>query len=182
MVASVFLRIRILIAAALLLATVAAKRNTASAQSIADADTQKTETSDLVIHQNVRRVVVDVVVSDSSGKPVAGLNARDFSVTEDGKSQRVRSFDVHDFDSSADSLPKRPASLPTNTFVNLPSGPERSAGGARAVAEVRPQQAARYPFRSLRSERRLLSAPGLYRGPEPTRRRSRSEEFSTSSA
>jgi len=125
MVASVFFRIRVLIAATLVLATVGAKRNTASAQSIAEADAQKTETSDLVIHQNVRRVVVDVVVSDSSGKPVDGLNASDFSVAEDGKSQRIRSFDVHDFDSSADSLPKRPASLPTNTFVNLPSGPER---------------------------------------------------------
>jgi VWFA-related protein len=125
MVASVFFRIRILTAGTLLLATVAAKRDTASAQSIADADAQKTETSDLVIHENVRRVVVDVVVSDSNGKPVAGLNASDFSVAEDGKSQRIRSFDVHDFDSSVDALPKRPAFLPTNTFVNLPSAPER---------------------------------------------------------
>ena len=119
MVASVLLRIRILIAAALLLPAVAATRNAASTQSTADTDAQKTETSDLVIRQNVRRVVVDVVVSDSSGKPVSGLNARDFSVNEDGKSQRIRSFDVHDFDSTADSLPKRPTSLPTNTFVNL---------------------------------------------------------------
>jgi VWFA-related protein len=125
MVASVLLRIRILIAAALLLPAVAATRNAASTQSTADTDAQKTETTDLVIRQNVRRVVVDVVVSDSSGKPVSGLNARDFSVTEDGKSQRIRSFDVHDFDSTADSLPKRPTSLPTNTFVNLPASPER---------------------------------------------------------
>lgn len=125
MVASVILRTRILMMAMLLSATVAGETSTASAQSTVDADSQKAETSDLVIHQNVRRVVVDVVVSDSSGKPVSGLRARDFSVAEDGKSQRIRSFDVHDFDSIADSLPKRPSSLPTNTFVNLPSGPER---------------------------------------------------------
>jgi VWFA-related protein len=125
MVASVFLRIRILMAATLLLATTTARKNQALAQSSAESDSPKAETSDLVIHQNVRRVVVDVVVSDSSGKPVSGLSARDFSVAEDGKSQRIRSFDVHDFDSTAGSLPKRPTSLPTNTFVNLPSSPER---------------------------------------------------------
>jgi len=109
----------------LLLATTTARKNQALAQSSAESDSPKAETSDLVIHQNVRRVVVDVVVSDSSGKPVSGLSARDFSVAEDGKSQRIRSFDVHDFDSTAGSLPKRPTSLPTNTFVNLPSSPER---------------------------------------------------------
>src|SRR5258708_38086972 len=100
MVASVLLRIRILMAAMLLLATLVAKRNTAAAQSIADADPQKTGTSDLVIRQNVRRVVVDVVVSDSNGKPLPGRNAKHFSVSEDGKSQRFRSFEVHDFDST----------------------------------------------------------------------------------
>ncbi len=124
MVASVLLRIRIPIAATLLLTILAAKGNMASAQS-SDSDSQKAEAGDLVIHQNVRRVVVDVVVSDSTGKPVPGLNASDFSVAEDGKSQRIRSFDVHDFDSIADSLPKHPTSLPKNTFVNVPSGPER---------------------------------------------------------
>jgi len=78
-----------------------------------------------VIHQNVRRVVVDVVVSDANGKPVSGLTASDFSIAEDGKPQQVRAFDVHDFDSISDSLPKHPSILPTNTFVNVPTGPER---------------------------------------------------------
>ncbi len=87
--------------------------------------TGQQDTSDVVIHQNVRRVVVDVVVSDSAGKPVSGLTAADFSVSEDGRAQRIRSFDVHDFDLVSDSLPKPPSSLPTNTFVNVPSGPER---------------------------------------------------------
>lgn len=85
----------------------------------------KVEAGDLVIRQNVRRVVVDVVVSDSMGNPVRGLTASDFAIAEDGKAQRIHNFDVHDFDSISGSLPKPPASLPKNTFVNVPSGPER---------------------------------------------------------
>jgi len=78
-----------------------------------------------VFKSNVRRVVVDVVVSDSLGRPVSGLTADDFSVAEDGKRQPIRAFDVHDFEPVSDSLPALPASMPTNTFVNVPAGPER---------------------------------------------------------
>jgi VWFA-related protein len=141
MVSSVVLPTRVLVAAALFLATVGGQRDTASAQTAeradsrkADAsgliiqgspDSQRADTSGLIFHQSVRRVVVDVVVSDSKGKPVSGLTADDFSITEDGKAQHVRSFDIHDFDSISDSLPPFPTSLPTNTFVNVPAGPER---------------------------------------------------------
>jgi VWFA-related protein len=145
MLASVLLRTRLLLTAALLVGTVGAQRNVASSssssqsastqassslqasssQTSASPDAQHTEPGGLVIRQSVRRVIVDVVVSDSNGKPVSGLTADDFSIAEDGKPQRVHSFDVHDFDLISDSLPKRPASLPPNTFVNVPSGPER---------------------------------------------------------
>jgi VWFA-related protein len=77
-----------------------------------------------VLKTSVRRVVIDVVVSDSGGKPVPNLSANEFAITEDGKPQRILSFDVHDFDSVSENLPKLPP-LPPNTFVNLPSGPER---------------------------------------------------------
>jgi VWFA-related protein len=131
MLASVLLRTRLLLAAALLVGAVGAQRNVASSpqspssQTPASPNAQRKEPSGLVIHQSVRRVIVDVVVSDSNGKPVSGLTADDFSIAEDGRTQRVRSFDVHDFDVISDSLPKRPAFLPPNTFVNVPSGPER---------------------------------------------------------
>lgn len=125
MLASASLRTRLLLAAALLGGTVGAKRNAIASQTPANPHTQQPEGGGLVIHQSVRRVIVDVVVSDANGKPVSGLTADDFSIAEDGKSQRIRSFDVHDFDLISESLPKHPASLPANTFVNVPSGPER---------------------------------------------------------
>ena len=84
---------------------------------------QRPETSDLVFKSVVNRVILDVVVTDSLGKPVHGLTQQDFSLTEDRQSQRVLSFDVHDLESTEE-FPKLPP-LPPNTFVNVPSSPER---------------------------------------------------------
>jgi VWFA-related protein len=125
MVASVLLRTRLLLAAAVLVGAAGAQSSSASLQLPRDSDSQESETSSLVIHQSVRRVVLDVVVSDANGGPVSGLTAEDFSIAEDGKTQRIRSFDVHDFDLISNSLPKHPDSLPANTFVNVPTAPER---------------------------------------------------------
>jgi VWFA-related protein len=82
------------------------------------------EDSGVVISQTVRRVRVDVVVTDSQGQPVQGLKADDFHVLEDGKPQPLRQFDWHDGSNEQTPLPKLPE-LPANTFVNLPTAPER---------------------------------------------------------
>jgi len=42
---------------------------------------------------NARLVVLDVVVTDKTGKPVEGLTAKDFQIFEDGKPQHIRSLD-----------------------------------------------------------------------------------------
>ena len=125
MVASLLLRTRVLLAAVLFVGTVGAQRDNTSSQTPAIPDSRKADASGLIFHQSVRRVIVDVVVSDSNGKPASGLAADDFSISEDGKPQQIRFFEVHDFDSLSDSLPKLPPSLPANTFVNVPAGPER---------------------------------------------------------
>jgi VWFA-related protein len=78
----------------------------------------------IVFKSSVNRVVLDVVVTDSKGKPVRGLTRQDFSVSEDGKPQEVLSFDVHDLDSSKPLVFKLPP-MPANTFVNIPTVAER---------------------------------------------------------
>lgn len=70
----------------------------------------------------VRRVPVDVVVQDKNGNPVRGLKKSDFIVKEDGKEQRVLTFEWVDGTKAA-ALPKRPE-LPPNTFINIPAQPE----------------------------------------------------------
>ncbi len=86
-----------------------------------------------IFRSNVRRVVVDVVVTDSHGQPVKGLKQSDFSVSEERdqfpdkpekKEQRILSFDTHDF-STPDFIPPQIHPLPVNTFVDLPKEPER---------------------------------------------------------
>lgn len=79
----------------------------------------------LVLKKTVRRVVVDVVVRGSDGKPVRGLSAKDFSVIEDGKPQRILDIDVHQFDAGSISLPANAPALPPNVFVNVPKQPEK---------------------------------------------------------
>lgn len=86
---------------------------------------QKPESGGLVIHENVRRVVVDVVVTDANEKPVRGLTRDDFSIAEDGTPQPVLSFDVHDFEAAQDVPSAELPPLPPNTFTNVPREPER---------------------------------------------------------
>ena len=50
-------------------------------------------TRPFVLTIKARLVMLDVVVTDKTGKPVEGLTANDFQVFEDGRQQRIRSID-----------------------------------------------------------------------------------------
>jgi VWFA-related protein len=89
-----------------------------------DKKTSDAADSGLVLHLNVRRVPIDVVVLDNKGNVVRGLKKKDFILKEDGKTQNVVSFDWMDGSVTSFTPPKLP-SLPPNTFMNVPSAPER---------------------------------------------------------
>jgi VWFA-related protein len=99
-----------------------------SAQSGSPPSTSQTESgaslTGMVMQLEVRRVPLDVVVTDRDGNPVRGLMKNDFIVKEDGKRQRILSFDYEDGSLPSYVPPKLPA-LPANTFVNVPTEPER---------------------------------------------------------
>ncbi len=78
-----------------------------------------------VLRTSVRRVVLDVVVTDSKGAPVSGLTKDDFKITEDGAPQAILSFDPTGFSSAMEYVPPALPPQPANTFMNLPSTPER---------------------------------------------------------
>jgi VWFA-related protein len=96
--------------------------NQSAAQKRSTASTEQ-EPGGYVFRSTVRRVPLDIIVLDKKGNPVHGLTKNDFIVKEDGKPQDVLSFDS--FDGSSEFVPPRIPPLPTNTFVNLPSSPER---------------------------------------------------------
>jgi VWFA-related protein len=73
----------------------------------------------------VRRVVLDVVVTDPKGAPVPGLTKQDFKVTEDGKPQDILSFDANGFSPDMDYVPTKLPPQPPNTFINMPTLPEK---------------------------------------------------------
>jgi VWFA-related protein len=73
----------------------------------------------------VRRLVLDVVVTDAAGKPVHGLTKDDFSIAEDGRPQKTLFFEANGFDRGMDYLPPKLPAEPVNTFVNLPKTPEK---------------------------------------------------------
>jgi VWFA-related protein len=79
----------------------------------------------VTIRQTVQRVILDVMVRDADGKPVHGLKADDFSITEDKQPQRVLSFDVYDFDKPSISRAPNAPPLPPHVFENIPATPER---------------------------------------------------------
>jgi VWFA-related protein len=77
-----------------------------------------------LLRMEVRRVPVDVVVTDREGNPVRGLRKEDFVVKEDKKTQKVLFFDYLDGSAPSFVPPPLPA-LPVNTFINEPAEPER---------------------------------------------------------
>jgi VWFA-related protein len=77
----------------------------------------------LVVKKTVRRVIVDVVVTDSDGNPVRSLTENDFLIKEDGRLQKILSFDKHSLESAY--IPPKLPHLPPNTFLDLPAKPER---------------------------------------------------------
>jgi len=67
---------------------------------------------------NVRVVLLDVVVTDSKGNPVTGLKQDDFRVFEDGKPQKIASFQEH---KGAPVVQDKLPPLPKDTYTNYPA-------------------------------------------------------------
>jgi VWFA-related protein len=80
--------------------------------------------SGTVLHLDVRQVPIEIVVLDKDGNPVKGLWKGDFQVKEDKTPQTILSFDYQDGTTTSYVPPKLPP-MPANTFVNVPTEPER---------------------------------------------------------
>ena len=76
-------------------------------------------------HSTSNIVLVDVVVSDRDGKPVSGLGRGDFTLFEDGKSQRLEAFESHVPAQQPAVLPS--INLPAGEYSNFPTQAENSA-------------------------------------------------------
>jgi VWFA-related protein len=116
----------IVIPAFLAVWTLAGSAQTTPAQQAAPAAAQSiTGESPYTIGVTVRRVVLDVVVTDSNHNSVRGLTRSDFAVLENNKVQPVQTFEEFNFDAAKPfTAPKLPP-MPPNTYLNLQTTDER---------------------------------------------------------
>ena len=77
-----------------------------------------------VFRSAVELITVDAVVLDKAGRPVRGLKAEDFEITEGGKPQEVTSFEAVDLGDRPAAEPA--ASSPVATNLRSPRIPERA--------------------------------------------------------
>jgi VWFA-related protein len=91
--------------------------------SVTTEDARNAEPESYQLKVQVRRVVLDVVVTDAKGNPVGGLEQGDFNVMEDGVVQPLRFFDVHTGTAPGPSQQPLDLHLPPDTFSNLTLAP-----------------------------------------------------------
>ena len=96
-----------------------------AAQSPAPADPQPDQ-SIITLRQEVRNVVVDVIVTDKHGQPMKSLDKAHFQVTENGVAQDVSFFEEHSADNPPASPTAQPAApLPPDTYTNIETVPSQ---------------------------------------------------------
>ncbi len=78
---------------------------------------QSADPSKPVLKAKTRLVVVDVVATDSEGRPVSGLEAQDFTVLEDGRPQNVTGYSYQQPGTMITEVTFR---LPPNVVSNIP--------------------------------------------------------------
>jgi VWFA-related protein len=98
------------------------------------------------IRVNTRLVLVDVVATDKQGKPVTGLTRNDFTVEENGKPQKISTFETP----GEGKLPGAPA-LPPGIYSNRAQ--YRSPGGPITVLLL---DALNTPFKDQAYARRQM--------------------------
>jgi VWFA-related protein len=88
-------RIVLAISGALVLSLFALPHSALAQASVQNPKSQKSSNqTGAVIRRTSRLVLLDVVVTDKSGKPVPGLHKEDFTVFEDGRPQRISNFET----------------------------------------------------------------------------------------
>jgi VWFA-related protein len=72
------------------------------------------------IRSTVSLVEIDVQVTDRDGKPVKGLKKEQFSVTEDGKAQKISTFEYNDIEQveTAGQLDEPPVTVPLGAVTS----------------------------------------------------------------
>jgi VWFA-related protein len=115
------MRLTIQAVAPLLLLTTLGAPHFASEMWASDQPPQPATTTAPTLHVYSRETIVNVTVTDAKGNPVHGLKQSDFTISEDGQPQPIRSFAEYGFDLQPP--PPIPPKLPPNVYTNFQATP-----------------------------------------------------------
>ena len=104
---------------------------------------------DLVISTTTQLVVEDVLIKGKDGKPILGLKPSDFTMTEDGKPQKISVFEFQALEGEAPQTPAAPRPAPRIAAAN-----PAPKSGVRPVTSV--EIAPERPGDLLYRDRRLM--------------------------
>jgi len=96
---------------------------------------------------NTQLVIETVSVKDKNGKPIEGLTAKDFTVTEDGVAQTISFCEFQKLDEALP--PDEPAPEPTVAPAAAPASPAIAVPGVRRTRLRRSVRRIRYRDRRL---------------------------------
>src|SRR5437763_13220318 len=68
----------------------------------------ETPKKNVTFSTSLQLVVEDIVLKDKSGNPITGLKPSDFTVTEDGKPQKIEFVEFQTLDETATTIPDSP--------------------------------------------------------------------------
>jgi VWFA-related protein len=142
-----------LAAASLLVPFAQAQDNPRSATDPKHADPAQTSSGDQgAFRVTVDMVLIDVRVTDHSGKPIKGLTPEQFTLLEDGRPQKISSLDYHDVDTmEAASLTNEPPLVVPLGVVHPPPELQRKIRDRRLIVLFF-DQTAMQPDELLRSK------------------------------
>ena len=102
--------------------------------------------TDLRISTTTQLVVEDVLIKGKDGKPVLGLKPEDFTITEDGKPQKISVFEFQTLEDDS-AQPGRPTVVPATATH------DKSAAKAITTVQIAPERPGDLKYRN----RRLLA-------------------------
>jgi len=107
-----------------------------------------TSKKDVLITTTTQLVVEDVMIKGKDGKPIVGLKASDFTVTEDGKPQKIGVFEFQSLEENTPAAPTPAIKAPAEIAAAKPA--EKSTVKPVTTIQIAPERPGDLKYRNRR--------------------------------
>ena len=105
---------------------------------------------DVVISTTTQLVVEDVMIKSKDGKPIAGLKPSDFTITEDGKPQKISVFEFQTLEEGAPGAPPPAPSVKPSTEIAAAKSKDKSDVKPVTAVQISPERPGDLKYRNRR--------------------------------